>query len=266
MKIIGILIAAIVLFLVVVAVRAMQTGKKAPAAGAPAPDFTVNSQEGKPVSLHDFRGKWVVLYFYPKDFTSGCTKEAHNFQRDIAQFEQKNAVILGVSVQDERTHQKFCEKEGLSFRLLADTKYAVSTAYDSLDESRRRQTFRAPHLSDRPRRRRPQGLSQRRCGKTQRRTAGGFGDVSIGANGKVIRARTSVLSKDSFRFKSRFQENLWLVVSVCVVRRRRIGRFVRIHGREAGFLQFGVERRNILLRGFSSSAQFSFSRRLSSSL
>jgi peroxiredoxin Q/BCP len=132
MKIIGILIAATVLLLVVVAVRAMQTGKKAPAAGAAAPDFTVNSQEGKPVSLHDFRGKWVVLYFYPKDFTSGCTKEAHNFQRDIAQFEQKNAVILGASVQDEGTHQKFCEKEGLSFRLLADTKYSVSTAYDSL--------------------------------------------------------------------------------------------------------------------------------------
>jgi peroxiredoxin Q/BCP len=132
MKIIGILFAAAILLLVVIAVRAMQTGKKAPAAGAPAPDFTVNSQDGKPVSLHDFRGKWVVLYFYPKDFTSGCTKEAHNFQRDLAQFEQKNTVILGVSVQDEGTHQKFCEKEGLSFRLLADTEYAVSTAYDSL--------------------------------------------------------------------------------------------------------------------------------------
>lgn len=132
MKILGIVLAVIVLLLVVIALRAMQTGKKAPAVGAPAPGFTVNSQEGKPVSLRDFRGKWVVLYFYPKDFTSGCTKEAHNFQRDIAQFEQKNAVILGVSVQDEDTHQKFCEKEGLSFRLLADTKYAVSTAYDSL--------------------------------------------------------------------------------------------------------------------------------------
>jgi len=132
MKMIGILLAAIVLLMVVVAVRAMQTGKRAPAAGAPAPDFTVNSQEGKPVSLSDFRGKWVVLYFHPKDFTSGCTKEAHNFQRDLAQFEQKNAVILGVSVQDENSHQKFCEKEGLSFKLLADTKHAVSTAYDSL--------------------------------------------------------------------------------------------------------------------------------------
>jgi thioredoxin-dependent peroxiredoxin len=132
MKIIGVLIAAIVLLLVVVAVRAMQTGKKAPVAGTTAPDFTVNSQDGKPVSLHDFRGKWIVLYFYPKDFTSGCTKEAHNFQRDLTLYEQKGAVILGVSVQDEGTHQKFCEKEGLSFRLLADTRYSVSTSYDSL--------------------------------------------------------------------------------------------------------------------------------------
>ena len=104
----------------------------APAVGAAAPDFTLNSQESKPVSLHDFKGKWVVLYFYPKDFTSGCTVEAHNFQRDLAQYEQKNAVILGVSVQDEDSHQKFCTKEGLSFKLLADTKQDVSTKYDSV--------------------------------------------------------------------------------------------------------------------------------------
>src|SRR5258707_3635452 len=104
----------------------------APGVGAAAPDFTLNSQENKPLSLHDFRGKWVVLYFYPKDFTSGCTKEAHNFQRDLAQYEQKNAVILGVSVQDEASHQKFCAKEGLSFQLLADTKHQVSASYDSL--------------------------------------------------------------------------------------------------------------------------------------
>jgi peroxiredoxin Q/BCP len=104
----------------------------APSVGVSAPDFTLNSQENKPVSLHDFKGKWVVLYFYPKDFTSGCTVEAHNFQRDLAQFEQKNAVIVGVSVQDEDSHQKFCTKEGLSFKLLADTKQEVSTEYDSV--------------------------------------------------------------------------------------------------------------------------------------
>ena len=129
---IGIIITVVVLFVAVVVVRAMRTGEKAPPAGAPAPDFIVNSQEGKPVSLRDFKGKWVVLYFYPKDFTSGCTKEAHNFQRDLAQYEQKNAVVLGVSVQDEETHQKFCAKEGLSFKLLADTKYEVSSSYGSL--------------------------------------------------------------------------------------------------------------------------------------
>jgi thioredoxin-dependent peroxiredoxin len=104
----------------------------APAVGAAAPDFTLNSQENKPVSLHDFKGKWVVLYFYPKDFTSGCTVEAHNFQRDLAQYEQKNAVIVGVSVQDEDSHQKFCTKEGLSFKLLADTTQKVSSQYDSV--------------------------------------------------------------------------------------------------------------------------------------
>jgi peroxiredoxin Q/BCP len=92
----------------------------------------LKSQENNPVSLHEFKGKWVVLYFYPKDFTSGCTVEAHNFQRDLAQYEQKNAVIVGVSMQDEDSHQKFCTKEGLSFKLLADTKQEVSTKYDSV--------------------------------------------------------------------------------------------------------------------------------------
>ena len=132
MKMIWIFAAIIVLLVGVAVVRAMRTGDKAPSSGTPAPDFTLNSQDGKPLSLHGLRGKWVVLYFYPKDFTSGCTKEAHNFQRDLSQYEQKKAVILGVSVQDEATHQKFCAKEGLSFKLLADTKYSVSSAYDSL--------------------------------------------------------------------------------------------------------------------------------------
>jgi peroxiredoxin Q/BCP len=103
-----------------------------PTVGAPAPDFTLPSQEGKPVSLKDFRGKWVVLYFYPKDFTGGCSLEAHNFQRDIAQYDKLNAVILGVSGQDEESHQKFCVKEGLTFKLLADNKHEVSETYDSL--------------------------------------------------------------------------------------------------------------------------------------
>ncbi|PYU51943.1 MAG: hypothetical protein DMG53_00890 [Acidobacteria bacterium] len=141
MKMIGIFVAIIVLFIGIVVVRAMRTGGKAPSSGTPAPDFTLNSQDGKALRLHDLRGKWVVLYFYPKDFTSGCTKEAHNFQRDLRQYEEKNAIILGVSVQDETTHQKFCAKEGLGFRLLADTNHQVSSSYDSLmnlDSSLRR--------------------------------------------------------------------------------------------------------------------------------
>src|ERR1700687_3317590 len=125
---------AVVVALVAVGfgISSLRAGDKAPAVGAAAPDFTLNSQENKAVSLHDFKGKWVVLYFYPKDFTSGCTVEAHNFQRDLAQYEQKNAVIVGVSVQDEDSHQKFCTKEGLSFKLLADTKQEVSAQYDSV--------------------------------------------------------------------------------------------------------------------------------------
>src|SRR3981081_1326982 len=132
MKMIGIFVAVIVLLVGVAVVRAMRTGANAPSSGTPAPNFTLNSQDGKPLSLHDLRGKWVVLYFYPKDFTSGCTKEAHNFQRDLRQYEQKNALILGVSGQDETSHQKFCAKEGLGFRLLADTDFQASSAYGSL--------------------------------------------------------------------------------------------------------------------------------------
>jgi thioredoxin-dependent peroxiredoxin len=132
MKMIAIFAAVIAALVAAMVVRARHTGAKAPSSGMPAPDFTLNSQDGKPLSLRDFRGKWVVLYFYPKDFTSGCTMEAHNFQRDLAQFELKNAVILGVSGQDEQSHQNFCAKEGLHFKLLADTSYQVSSAYDSL--------------------------------------------------------------------------------------------------------------------------------------
>lgn len=103
-----------------------------PSIGSMAPEFTLSSQEGTPVSLKGFRGKWVVLYFYPKDFTSGCTIEAHNFQRDQAQYQQKNAVVLGVSLDSADSHKQFCTKEGLNFKLLADTDHEVSSAYGSL--------------------------------------------------------------------------------------------------------------------------------------
>jgi len=103
-------------------------GSSAPSVGSMAPDFTLPSQESTSVSLKDYRGKWVVLYFYPKDFT----REAHNFQRDQAQYAQKNAVVLGVSVDSADSHKKFCAKEGLNFKLLADTDHKVSSDYGSL--------------------------------------------------------------------------------------------------------------------------------------
>ena len=103
-----------------------------PAAGTAAPSFSLLNQEGKSVSLSDLRGKWVVLYFYPKDFTSGCTLEAHNFQRDLEKYQADNAVILGVSLDPVDSHKGFCAKEGLNFKLLADTDHAVTSQYGSL--------------------------------------------------------------------------------------------------------------------------------------
>ena len=105
-----------------------------PAVGAASPGFNLTTNEGKQVRLNDFKGKWVVLYFYPKDFTQGCTIEARNFQRDIAKYEAVNAVILGVSVDNEQSHKDFCAKEGLNFKLLADTEAKVSEQYGSVME------------------------------------------------------------------------------------------------------------------------------------
>jgi peroxiredoxin Q/BCP len=105
---------------------------KAPAVGTTAPAFTLQSESGSNVSLGDYAGKWVVLYFYPKDFTSGCTIEAHNFQRDLAKYQALGAVIIGVSVDTADSHKQFCAKEGLNFKLLADTDHTVSEKYGSL--------------------------------------------------------------------------------------------------------------------------------------
>jgi thioredoxin-dependent peroxiredoxin len=105
-----------------------------PSEGTKAPDFTLPSQEGAQVSLDQFKGKWVVLYFYPKDFTSGCTVEAHNFQRDIDKYTKANAAIVGVSVDTVDSHKGFCTKEGLNFKLLADPNRDVVTKYGSVME------------------------------------------------------------------------------------------------------------------------------------
>ena len=107
---------------------------EAPAVGSNAPDFALTTNEGNQAALKGFHGKWVVLYFYPKDFTSGCTLEAHNFQTDLAKYQALNAVILGVSVDTAESHKSFCTKEGLAFKLLSDTDTKVSDAYGSLME------------------------------------------------------------------------------------------------------------------------------------
>jgi peroxiredoxin Q/BCP len=98
-------------------------------AGAAAPNFSLPSQEEKPVALSDYKGKWVVLYFYPKDMTTGCTIEAHNFQRDLAKYDALNAVVLGVSLDTVESHKTFCSKDSLTFKLLADPDHKVIDAY-----------------------------------------------------------------------------------------------------------------------------------------
>jgi thioredoxin-dependent peroxiredoxin len=105
-----------------------------PEIGTQAPRFSLKNQDGIEIKLSDFKTKWVILYFYPKDFTSGCTVEAHNFQRDIDKYENLGAVIIGVSVDNVGSHKDFCAKEGLSFKLLADTEHTVSALYGSLGE------------------------------------------------------------------------------------------------------------------------------------
>ena len=126
-----VLAAAVVATVAFVTVHAADN-QMLPAVGQVAPTFTLPSQDGSQIALDSFRGKWVVLYFYPKDMTSGCTLEAHNFQRDQAKFEADNAVIVGVSVDTPDSHKQFCTKEGLTFRLLADPEHKVVDAYGSL--------------------------------------------------------------------------------------------------------------------------------------
>jgi thioredoxin-dependent peroxiredoxin len=115
--------------------------------GSIAPNFTLPSQEDKPISLSDFKGKWVVLYFYPKDQTTGCTIEAHNFQRDQAKYDQLNAVVLGVSLDTVASHKAWCAKDTFSFKMLADPDHKVVDEYGVPVMSRgdahyaKRQTF-----------------------------------------------------------------------------------------------------------------------------
>jgi thioredoxin-dependent peroxiredoxin len=125
-------VLAATLVLAVTLVSARADNETMPTVGQAAPTFSLPSQTGAQISLASFRGKWVVLYFYPKDMTQGCTIEAHNFQRDLPKFEADNAVILGVSVDTVDSHKQFCTKDGLTFHLLADPAHKVVDEYGSL--------------------------------------------------------------------------------------------------------------------------------------
>lgn len=125
------IVAVVAIAATVVTVRAADN-QTMPAVGQTAPTFTLPSQDGSQIALDSFHGKWVVLYFYPKDMTTGCTIEAHNFQRDLSKFEADNAVVVGVSVDTVDSHKEFCTKDSLTFRLLADPEHKVVDQYGSL--------------------------------------------------------------------------------------------------------------------------------------
>ena len=105
--------------------------------GTKAPDFTLNDKNGNPVSLSDFLGKKVVLYFYPKDNTPGCTRQACAFAGAYAEFKQKNVEVIGVSKDSVQSHVKFAEKHGLPFVLLADPDLVAIKAYDVWQEKKK---------------------------------------------------------------------------------------------------------------------------------
>ncbi|MCH8276505.1 MAG: peroxiredoxin [Bacteroidetes bacterium] len=132
MKIVRYVAGTLILSVAVLLFVAFNAATDPPAVGDTAPEFTLISNEGMEVSLDDYRDQWVVLYFYPRDFTRGCTIEARNFERDRELYEEKNAVILGVSVDSAESHEEFCAKEGLNFKLLSDSDAQVSTDYGSV--------------------------------------------------------------------------------------------------------------------------------------
>jgi len=128
-------------------VQAAVAAEGAPKVGEVAPAFKLQDQAGKWHSLSDYKGKWVALYFYPKDDTPGCTTQACSFRDNVFAFNKEGAVILGVSVDDVESHKAFAEKHGLPFSLLADADKAVSKRYGVLKtymgvmEMARRDTF-----------------------------------------------------------------------------------------------------------------------------
>jgi peroxiredoxin Q/BCP len=129
-----------------VAVASFAYAAEGPALGASAPEFRLQDQNGKWHQLKDYRGKWIALYFYPKDQTPGCTTQACEFRDNIFAFKEAGAQILGVSVDDVESHKKFAEKHGLPFPILADSTKETAKKYGALKsyfgmELARRDTF-----------------------------------------------------------------------------------------------------------------------------
>ncbi|MGF1497472.1 MAG: peroxiredoxin [Elainellaceae cyanobacterium] len=126
------LIGVLVVVSLWAAPAAQALGGQQPALDEPAPTFVLPTNTGDgAIALEDYRGQWVVVYFYPKDFTPGCTLEAQRFQRDLPQYRARNAQIIGISADDVNSHAEFCDSEGLRFPLLADVDGSVSKAYGS---------------------------------------------------------------------------------------------------------------------------------------
>jgi peroxiredoxin Q/BCP len=148
------LLVVVGLALVIVQSEAIALGGTQPALNQPAPPFSLPSNQGDAqVSLEDYQGHWLILYFYPKDFTSGCTLEARRFQQDLPKYKQSHAEVVGVSVDDVDSHAEFCDSEGLRFPLLADVDGSVSKAYGSWLSGR---SLRHTYIID------PQGILRER--------------------------------------------------------------------------------------------------------
>jgi len=129
----GLLVSAVAIAIQLMgAPPAIALGGPQPPLSEPAPSFTLPTNTGEgTVSLSDYQGQWTVVYFYPKDFTPGCTLEARRFQRDLPQYKSRNTQVVGISADDVDSHAEFCDSEGLTFPLLADSDGSVSKAYGS---------------------------------------------------------------------------------------------------------------------------------------
>ena len=173
----------VVVLVLIVLVPRMLSHAAPPSEGSSAPDFTLPSQEGSSVSLKDYRGKWVVLYFYPKDQTAGCSREAHDFQVDQPKYGERNAVVLGVSLDSMDSHKKFCAKEEFlaTSSRFPDSEHKVTDSYGSLTNFRGLKFARALHVPDRSIRRqesRKKYVHQRRSVQAQRSSPGGSGSAA----------------------------------------------------------------------------------------